>query len=712
MNNAIFVHFLNREMLRSLNLENITEVNQAIKVLLIATDLKLYVPLSSICENMGTSDLDYDFIFFVYEMGQIDIISSSATWEEFLDRNAKMYYFDQSRYSCYFEKNNKKFEKFIPTVVKKIEVTGSIKDFIIKWEKGERLPIQLTKKDKKILIFNKKKIFEINRASEGKAITKSLFTNQLYNSTHELTLARLLSICYIQEYQRDLQADIATGVNRYISFFDTLAIDFPYNDIPILIIILEYAGLKRHLLMNENSRDWYVFLNNRCDSQHERICNYIINIIKLCIEFNRGSIETSLLVLRNKVKKVLTRVLAFYDSIIELPSINHLNLLEENLLKIYNLLSEKNTGKYDPCSDKMQLAKGDESSMKKAKIFISHSSEDAETVLRFVDLLADMGFTNEDLFCSSVPDYGIPLNMDIFDYLASLFSDYDVYVIFMLSQNYYNSPVCLNEMGAAWVLKSDYTSILLPSFSYLEIKGAVNPHKIGFRYDDENELLKKRLGELIHILAERTGKSIPEMRWEKKRNGFVNDIKLIKITQGSTTSNNSIEYSENLELNSITKENEPPIPDIDKLVAKIDQRIAELELEEKKKNNKSDETMSNLSKEETTEIIGGLTNIPIEYLEDDKGELTRFDIYDAKQKKMISTDVLFTFEEETGEKYVVYTDNTRDEKGNICLYPGVLKKKGNKVQVVLVKDEKELKRIEVILDELQKEVRKNVDKKA
>ena len=106
MNNAIFVHFLNREMLRSLNLENITEVNQAIKVLLIATDLKLYVPLSSICENMGTSDLDYDFIFFVYEMGQIDIISSSATWEEFLDRNAKMYYFDQSRYSCYFEKNN------------------------------------------------------------------------------------------------------------------------------------------------------------------------------------------------------------------------------------------------------------------------------------------------------------------------------------------------------------------------------------------------------------------------------------------------------------------------------------------------------------------------------------------------------------------------------------------------------------------------------
>lgn len=149
-------------------------------------------------------------------------------------------------------------------------------------------------------------------------------------------------------------------------------------------------------------------------------------------------------------------------------------------------------------------------------------------VSRFVDLLADMGLTNEELFCSSVPDYGIPLNEDIYDYLASLFRDYDIYVIFMLSQNYYNSPACLNEMGAAWVLKSDYTSVLLPGFSYRKIEGAVNPNKIGFKLDDEDELLKRRLGELIHILAERTGKSIPEMRWERKRNDFVEDIKSTK----------------------------------------------------------------------------------------------------------------------------------------------------------------------------------------
>lgn len=98
----------------------------------------------------------------------------------------------------------------------------------------------------------------------------------------------------------------------------------------------------------------------------------------------------------------------------------------------------------------------------------------------------------------------------------------------MLSRNYYNSPACLNEMGAAWVLKSDYTSVLLPGFNYQEIEGAVNPAKIGFKLDDKDELLKKRLGELIRILAKRTGKSIPEMRWEDKRNDFVEDIKSMR----------------------------------------------------------------------------------------------------------------------------------------------------------------------------------------
>ena len=38
----------------------------------------------------------------------------------------------------------------------------------------------------------------------------------------------------------------------------------------------------------------------------------------------------------------------------------------------------------------------------------------------------------------------------------------------------------------------------------------------------------------------------------------------------------------------------------------------------------------------------------------------------------IMCDILFTFDsEETGKSYIVYTDNTKDEKGNIQVYASI-----------------------------------------
>lgn len=193
-----------------------------------------------------------------------------------------------------------------------------------------------------------------------------------------------------------------------------------------------------------------------------------------------------------------------------------------NKLKSSLFVIRKNIDKYFP---KEEMEEMGENTMLKPKIFISHSSADLKYIEPFVELLADIGMTNDNLFCSSVPDYAIPLNQDIYDYLASLFRECKLYVIFALSDNYYNSPACMNEMGAAWVLKNEYTSILLPKFEYKEIKGAVNPNKIGMKLDDDDELLKKRLGELKNIISEKFGISVPDMRWEKKRNDFISKIK-------------------------------------------------------------------------------------------------------------------------------------------------------------------------------------------
>ena len=70
-------------------------------------------------------------------------------------------------------------------------------------------------------------------------------------------------------------------------------------------------------------------------------------------------------------------------------------------------------------------------------------------------------------------------------------------------------------------------------------------------------------------------------------------------------------------------------------------------------------------------------------------------------------DVLFTFEsEETGKNDIVYTDNSRDEKGNIVVYASIYDPENPKSKLEAIKTEKEWKVIETILDTLQEEVRK------
>lgn len=162
--------------------------------------------------------------------------------------------------------------------------------------------------------------------------------------------------------------------------------------------------------------------------------------------------------------------------------------------------------------------------MKKSKLFISHASADIQYVEPLVELLADIGLNSETMFCSSIPDYHIPMDNDIYEYLKNLFNEYDLHVIFVLSDNYYKSAACLNEMGAAWVLQKKYSTILLPDFNYSEIIGAVNPRKIALKLGKCDDEAKTRLKELKRIIEEEFNLSVPDNRWEKKRDTFIQQI--------------------------------------------------------------------------------------------------------------------------------------------------------------------------------------------
>ena len=72
-------------------------------------------------------------------------------------------------------------------------------------------------------------------------------------------------------------------------------------------------------------------------------------------------------------------------------------------------------------------------------------------------------------------------------------------------------------------------------------------------------------------------------------------------------------------------------------------------------------------------------------------------------------DVLFIFEsEETNKNYIVYTDNTKDETGNVEVYASIYDPENPNSRLEPIETEKEWKVIETILETLQEEVRKKV----
>ena len=158
----------------------------------------------------------------------------------------------------------------------------------------------------------------------------------------------------------------------------------------------------------------------------------------------------------------------------------------------------------------------------KYKLFLSHSSKDIEVVDSFVNFMHIIGLTEKDMVCTSVASTKIPVTEDIYEYLNSMLADERVYVIYFLSDNYYSSPVCLNEMGAAWLKKSDSLSLLLPGFDYNDIQGVVNKNKIGIKLGTSDAMTKSSFNDFKVILEDMFQIEIPYNRWEMARDEFLN----------------------------------------------------------------------------------------------------------------------------------------------------------------------------------------------
>ena len=164
-------------------------------------------------------------------------------------------------------------------------------------------------------------------------------------------------------------------------------------------------------------------------------------------------------------------------------------------------------------------------------VFISHAELDKEFANEIVTLFEFIGVKGkEKLLCTSVDGYRIPVGRDIVEYLREVFNNYDLFVIILHTHNYYTRPLCLNEMGAAWALKTKYFSVLASDFNFNDMTGVVNNKDVAIKIGAED--CEARINQLKNALVDFFGLPQPdEDRWPHYRGNFLNNCLKFKSTK-------------------------------------------------------------------------------------------------------------------------------------------------------------------------------------
>jgi TIR domain len=162
------------------------------------------------------------------------------------------------------------------------------------------------------------------------------------------------------------------------------------------------------------------------------------------------------------------------------------------------------------------------------KIFISHSSKDKLIVEQLIDVIELIGVKNNSIFCSSFEGYGVELGENFLDRIKNEINE-EVIMILILSKNYYESTICICEMGAAWVKTDKQIPFLIPPFDYNDAKGVI-PLIHGMKANEREKYnsFKKLLEEFFQL------EPIDFSVWERKRNNIIEAInELINKKQSS-----------------------------------------------------------------------------------------------------------------------------------------------------------------------------------
>ena len=123
-------------------------------------------------------------------------------------------------------------------------------------------------------------------------------------------------------------------------------------------------------------------------------------------------------------------------------------------------------------------------------IFISHSSKDEWIITPFIDKILNLGMSipRSKIFYTSNEDTTIKSGSDFRKAIQKKLVTANA-VIQIITSNYKDSEICLNEMGAAWVLSKNVIPFIVPPIHFKSV-GFIHSTTQLLKLNDEKDLYK------------------------------------------------------------------------------------------------------------------------------------------------------------------------------------------------------------------------------
>src|ERR1035437_5519935 len=157
------------------------------------------------------------------------------------------------------------------------------------------------------------------------------------------------------------------------------------------------------------------------------------------------------------------------------------------------------------------------------RIFISHASNDKAIAQDFIDLILNgaLGVGIDEIFASTIEGTKIESGDDWRNSIKENLRTAKITFI-IITPNYKESEVSLNEMGAAWVLSGKTLPVIVEPINYKTVGVIQQPNQIE-KLLDEGSL--DRIKDIVQRELDISNEKIASDRWTQKKKEFIKKVK-------------------------------------------------------------------------------------------------------------------------------------------------------------------------------------------